>query len=306
MQDKGVDILSVSAREYSLCLDAEQEDEKAKLTPEATGLPSLRRYLFSLPAQTNYRTLHCHVFETLPDIVAQIQRILEKFDDDDGYTKMREYLADQLPRLRASIERLAESLPTERVVRPFDGAEATSRINSGLIAAVQALAAPIVYYPTFAKMLKENDIPTNGAGQGLNFNQEILNAMIQFIDGWHAKMQIQTENLAAEFGAPIQAVLKDLKGHVQDYEGNPELKRRAGELLETTTRRIRMAHGKMTVELQRTLRDNQLLFSTEVNVKCPVALEMRDIYRNVLLRQITQPGKGSYARQRAHLLESLT
>ena len=94
LQDKGVDILPVSAREYSLCLDAEQDDEKPRLTPEATGLPALRHYLFSLPVQTNHRTLHYHVFETFPDIVAQIQRILEKFDDDGSYAKMRKYLAE--------------------------------------------------------------------------------------------------------------------------------------------------------------------------------------------------------------------
>ena len=67
MQDKGVDILAVSASEYHLCLGAEfaeEDDERPKLSPEATGIPRLRHYLFHLPAQTNFRTLHHHVFET--------------------------------------------------------------------------------------------------------------------------------------------------------------------------------------------------------------------------------------------------
>ena len=95
---------------------------------------------------------------------------------------------------------------------------------------------------------------------GLNFNQEILNGIIQFIKCWHAKIQTHTESLAVEFDAPIQAVLKDLKGHIRGYERNPELKSRASELLETTTRQIGMAYGKLAAGFQCTLQDYHLLF----------------------------------------------
>lgn len=300
--------MSVSAREYALCLGAEyaeEDDEKPKLTPEATGLPQLRRYLFHVPAQTNYRTLHYHVFETLPEIAARIERILEKFDDDEGYTEMREYLAEQLPQVRSSIENLAISLPNERVVRPFVGDGVKPRIKAGMKAVVQALANPVVYYSTFSKMLKENGIPVNGAGLGLNLNQEILNAMVNFINGWHDKMQDETEDIATTLDEAIQAVLKELRKYVYSYDGDSDLKDRVIELLETTTRRISMAYGKMAALLQTKLREIHHLYSTEVNIKCPIALEMKDIYRNVLMQHLTQPGAGSYARQRAHLLGSL-
>jgi hypothetical protein len=309
MEDKGVDILSVSAREYSLCTDvaelAEEDGERPSLTPEATGLPRLRRYLFHLPAQTNYRTLHYHVFETLPDILTRVQRILEKFDGDEGYTQMREYFAEQLPIIRSSIGTLAKRLPRERVLKPFDEGSSKSHIMTGLKGVVQALASPIVYYPTFTKMLKENGIPINGAGLGLNLNQEILNAMVQFINDWNNRMQGQTLDIAMRLDEPVQAVLGNLRKYINVYEGNPELKNRATEALDTTTRRIGMAYGKMAASLQSKLREIHLLFTTEVNVQCPIALEMREIYCNVLLQQLSHPGKGSYARQRAHLLECL-
>ncbi|KAH6629557.1 hypothetical protein C7974DRAFT_454348 [Boeremia exigua] len=305
LQDRGVDILSVSARQYSICTDAEQDDEKPKLTPAATGIPQLRRYLFHLPAQTNYRTLHYHVFETLPDIVRQIQRILEKFGDDEGYAQMREYLTERLLQVHSSIRMLATSLPTERVSQPFIEGGVKSRINTGLKAVVQTLASPFLYYPTFSKMLKENGIPVNGAGLGRNLNQEILDTMVEFIHSWRDKMQTETEDIALKLDEPVQAVLNDLRNRVQGYEGDPELKSRATELLDTTTRRIAMAYGKMAALLQSKLREVHFMFSNETNVKCPIALEMMEIYRSVLLQQLIQPGPGSYARQRAHLIESL-
>jgi hypothetical protein len=185
MQDKGVDILAVSASEYHLCLStdyAEEDDEKPKLSPEATGIPRLRRYLFHLPAQTNFRTLHHHVFETLPDIATQIQRILEKFEDDDRYTEMREHLEKQLPVIRTCTEALAKSLPEERVEEPFADPGAELYICSRLTQFVQTLGSPLVYYPTFFKMLRENGIPTNGKGLGRNLNNDILSTMIDFIN----------------------------------------------------------------------------------------------------------------------------
>ena len=88
MQAKGVEVLSVSVRQYALCIDPLQ-DEESNISPEATGIPALRRYLFRLPAQTNYRALHHQVFETLPDLVVQIKRILEKYSNDEDYARMR-------------------------------------------------------------------------------------------------------------------------------------------------------------------------------------------------------------------------
>lgn len=308
MQDKGVDILAVSASEYHLCLGAEfaeEDDERPKLSPEATGIPRLRHYLFHLPAQTNFRTLHHHVFETLPDIAGQIQRIIEKFEDDDRYTEMREHLQQQLSHIRTSIEALAASLPNERVAGPFAEPGTEICINSRLAQFVQTLGSPLVYYPTFSKMLRENGIPTNGKGLGRNLNNDILSTMIEFLNRWHNTMQGHTDDIAVKIDEPLQAVFRTLRIHVQTYDGNAELKSRASELLDTTIRRVGMAYGKLAALLQTKLREVYQFYTTEANVQCPIALEMKDIYRTVLLGQLNQPGQGSFSRQRAHLLQCL-
>lgn len=307
LEDTAIDILPVSARQYSLCLDdgyGGDEYEAPKLTPEATGVPKLRRYLFHLPAQTNYRTLYYHVFETLPDVVTQIQRILEKFDDN-GYSEMREYLAEQLPLVCKTVQALAQSLPTHHTAKPFDGPEDKSRVNSELKSVVQGLKAPRIYYQTFAKMLKENGIPVNGSGLGENLNEMILNAMVALINVWHEKMQDETESIAVKLDKPIEAILGALKKHCKSYDGNPELKERATELFDTASRRIGMAYGKLAAQLQSKLREIHLLYTTETNTQCPIALEMKGIYQDVLQQQLTYPGPGSYGRQRARLLDSL-
>lgn len=303
LQNKSVDILAVSARQYSLCLDAEYEDEKAILAPEVTGLPALRRYLFSLPSQTNYRTLHYHVFETLPDIVRQVQRILEKVEDNDGHTaKMREDLATQLPLVRKSLAQLASSLPADTVVRPFDGAKL--EISAGLKHAVDNFCSAM-YHSTFFKMVRENGMPLNGIGRGINFNQCILKEMVRSIETWHSNMQSRTEEVAVRLDEPIQTILKTVRKHMDGYDGDSELKLRASELLDNATRRIGMSYGKAVAQLKSTLHTTHFRYTTEDNITCPIALEMKGIYQSVLQQWSKQPGKGSYARGRAHILENL-
>lgn len=127
MQNRSVDILSVPTEQYQLCtgmiIGDNEGDEvpKPKLKPEATSIPELRQHLLSLPAQTNFRALHHHVFETLPDIVVRIQRILEKFyKDDEDYNRMRGYFARKLLTLHGTVDSLADSLLVDNVIVPWN------------------------------------------------------------------------------------------------------------------------------------------------------------------------------------------
>jgi hypothetical protein len=307
MHEKGVDVLPVSATEYQSHLGCEDADEQPKISPEATGLPQLRRYLFHLPAQTNFRTLRHHVFETLPDIVGRIQRINKKFESDGGSEHMRQKFDENLPGLRKIFAGLAESLPDECVTKPFTQHEIDTYINPRLEQFVSDLCTSKgVYYQTFSKMLRENGIPTNGSGLGRNLNNEILNTMVQSINAWHVSMQGKTCEIAERLDEPSKAVLKALREHIQSSRSNREVTNRVNALLDTTIRRLGISYGKLTVRLLNELREIHLRHSTEVNVKCPIAMEMKYVYRTVILEHLGQPGTGSYNRQRTHLLKCLT
>jgi hypothetical protein len=304
MRSKGfnMDILVVSAKQYSLCLDEFEEEAQSILTPDGTGLPRLRQYLFSLPSQTNYRMLHHHVFETLPDIVTQVQRIHEKFDEDEGYAQMRSDLSEELPNTREFLKNLAQSLPVNHPVKPMDLTNVNCSIIQCLTKFVRNLAHPIVRHRSLVKMLMENGIPVNGVARGRNLNDEILRTMLLPITKWYEEMRERTKDIAMHLHASVENVLKHLNAHVENLSCDPELKGRASDALDTTSRRIDIAYGDLAALLQKTLRKNYLLFTTEVNIKCPIALAMKPIYHSVLA---VRGGKGAHRRHLQHLNQYL-
>jgi hypothetical protein len=299
---KRVDVLLVSARQYSLCMDTVQDEELPKITPEATGIPALRRYLLSLPAQTNYRTLKRHVFDTLPDIAKQIDRILTKFDEDVVYAAMRKDLVEQLPELREALGNLSHDEPQSRVVRPWDRITHEVGIQKHLDSFTCRLRHGIVYYSTLLKMLKENGIPVNGVALGRNLNEEILGAFRRFIDIWQQNTSNEIDRLAAALNAPVQNLLVRLQAHLNNNTIEPELRTRAIDALTTATNRIRDAYDALKAALRTRLHEIHILFTTEVNTMCPIALAMKPIYLDALGQR---GGVGAYKRIREQLSRRL-
>lgn len=267
---------------YAWTMDTVQDEELPKITPEATGIPALRRYLLSLPAQTNYRTLKRHVFDTLPEIAKQIDRILTKFDEDVIYAAMRKDLAEQLPELREALGNLSHDEPQSRVVRP--------------------LRHGIVYYSTLLKMLKENGIPVNGVALGRNLNEEILGAFRRFIDIWQQNTSNEIDRLGAALNAPVQNPLVRLQAHLNNNAIEPELRTRAVDAFTTATNRIRDAYDALKAALRTKLHEIHILFTTEVNTMCPIALAMKPIYLDALGQR---GGVGVYKRIREQLSRRL-
>ncbi|KAE8854048.1 hypothetical protein HRS9122_01040 [Pyrenophora teres f. teres] len=117
--DKGVNVLLTSARE-ALLHQIPDPTEVPKLCLAATGIETLRGYLLIQTATSNLRTLHNHVFETLPDISVAINHIIVKFVDEDGYRAMREFLAQELRDLQKRLVALSVSTIQERVKAPWN------------------------------------------------------------------------------------------------------------------------------------------------------------------------------------------
>jgi hypothetical protein len=64
-----------------------------------------------------------------------------------------------------------------------------------------------------------------------------------------------------------------------------------------------MAYGKLSAALTSTLRENYLHFTTEINIECPFAQELKPVYQNTFQQQ---GGNGAYARKRNYLSQAIT
>ena len=296
--DIDIDVALVSARQYSLWKAWDEDGESPKMSPEATGIPALRRYLLQLPAHSNYETLKSHVFHTLPSITKNIDRILTKFDEDVNFARMRKYLKEQSSVLPEILYNLAFHESHSHVVRPWDNILEDKPIKKGLEKFVAKLQHGLVYYATFIKMLKENGIPVNGKGFGRNLNKEIMHAFQPLIEKWEVTMAPKVHGMATRLFEPIQSTLRRLEEYLGEEGIHPELRARASDALNNAIARGQDAFRNLETALEAGLRDTLLLYTTEVNIKCPFAIKLKPIYHSALAKV---GGTGAYNRARGQL-----
>jgi hypothetical protein len=300
LYDKRVEVLSVSAMQYHLCVNS-RPDEEPKISPEATGIPALRRYLFGLPAQSNFQTLYRHVFDTLPDLVIETTRVLDKFSSDRDYSRLREHVLDTAAILPLSLKNLARSLPREHVAYPWVAKDKRNIIPQ-LTSVIYALPHQL-HYPTFEKMLRENGIPANGKGLGRNLNGDISAVLGRYIETWYNGMTTHIKTLADQLEFPLRSLQRNVKDCIGGISGNLGLRQAADDALDRTSRRLGIAYGELLAALRSTLRGSYLDFTTETNIYCPFARELKPIYQSTLQQR---RGKGVYSRKVTHLSEAIT
>lgn len=86
------EIHHVSAADYMKWIAKEKilfRDQPA-LTPEDTGIPALRKFLMSLPADRNLTCYTIHLQTTVPAMIEQIQRVVTPLDRDEGFRAIAE------------------------------------------------------------------------------------------------------------------------------------------------------------------------------------------------------------------------
>lgn len=300
---KGVRVFSVSAGQYMNWKDPHRLEDPL-CEPEATGIISLRRHLLTLPAEANHRGFSDHLFEVLPDIDDQVERILAKFEGDDSYSTFNAHLMQKVSELDLHLNELAETEPRS-LISPLWTYTEEQDIIEKFEATAEAWKHPNVHYSSFKKMLRENGIPVSGKAKGKNFNDEILEQYKQHLGQWNRATLSKANALAEDLDDPIQALLNDIQYRFDQTPTDPHLKQSANEALRKSVQRINTAQGALIARLTSSVSDNYLHFSTENDIHCPIAREMKDVYLRV--GQMVRPRKKKlYMCQREELIFAVT
>jgi hypothetical protein len=301
MRSHGVEVISTSASQYQLC-KKKRRDEEPKLDIEATGIPALRMVILMLPTTTNLRTLHSHIFETLPDVVSKIKHLQTKFDDEEVYVKLRNSIGTEIGALRARHTALEDTLVHECVVEPWDTTDLKQSITCDIELVVDAdHINKQMPFQTFAKMLREDGIPLNGKAAGKNLNQEIHEPIEPDVWTWKERMLSQADDLAVQFVAPVEALLKATRNDLNASSGDPLLKQSVMNALHITMGRIENSLDTLKADLLSDIHETVFKFTTETNIYCPVASIMKPLYQYTLQRRQTLKRKPIYLPMREEL-----
>ncbi|KAH7374324.1 hypothetical protein BKA66DRAFT_534116 [Pyrenochaeta sp. MPI-SDFR-AT-0127] len=96
---ESVEIIHASTADYMKWIKSGKItfDSQPALSPEDTGVPTIRRFLFNLPASQNLRDYIHHINFTVPAFVDKLNRVVTQSDRDAGFPT----IADEFDKLRS-------------------------------------------------------------------------------------------------------------------------------------------------------------------------------------------------------------
>ncbi|KAF3041863.1 hypothetical protein E8E12_001591 [Didymella heteroderae] len=306
MQKKGVQVFSVSSARYLDWLDPDIEDHP--LDVEGTGIPALRRSLLMLPAEANYENLRYHVRETVADVEDKVSRLLMKFNNDVDVANMHRHLLNYLPTLGTNLRSLALTAPHDLITEAWTDAT-KSEIAKGMEKLLKSYPEGDIAYHTFWLLLRNNGFATHGKCKSKNLNNELLQTYKDTIKKWRYRTMPKGKNVSIQLNAPVKATLREIGLRLQEASSDPELKRLVGDALKKLTRRIEQVKANLQEQLNAAVMENYRYFTTEDDIKCPIARELKNAYARInVIRMDERPKhrRGIYKQQRAELINTVT
>jgi hypothetical protein len=301
MLEKGITTVVPTATEAYLAWKRPRRKHDPMLSPESTRIPDLRRTLFSLPAETNYSDYHKHVFEVLAALRTKLKCAAEKHIEDKSYADMRLNLKSSVPTLQARLKRLVAVQVEKLVIRPWHKSARKSILHSIKSTIRERWADPDIRYHGFQKMIREYGIPVNGVYEGRNLNDDLLGSFKTHLKRWDNKMQSHAEQLAEMLGEPAGQLITNIELEIAKSSAGDALKSSAADALEDASRRVDTANEELLDELTKSLRTIYVQFTTEIDMHCPIALEMAPAYNQA--KDIV--GKGAYDKKRKSIIKSI-
>ncbi|KAG9189641.1 hypothetical protein G6011_06509 [Alternaria panax] len=94
--DGTVDMFHTSTADYMIWIKTGKItfDRQPALSPEDTGVPAIRRFLFNLPASQNLRDYTYHISTTVPAFVEKLKRVVTQSDRDAGFKTIADEIDD--------------------------------------------------------------------------------------------------------------------------------------------------------------------------------------------------------------------
>lgn len=301
-------VFAISAAQYLEWLDP------CRLRPPAmsvsdTRVPDLKRYLLGLTGSRNYERLWNHVHLTMAEIADSGTRVLEKFQDENGYSAFCEQLAkEQIPMLYTDLRELANTqlLPSLRVWPYQTDSEQQLGLISNVVTEWQQTVQGPVLVASFSKALRDNGFIANSKaralqGMRINWNQKLQESMEPAIAIF---MQNTTAHFATgwkQMSSRINDCMNDVFIALEKSSDQTPFKASFHREWRKLEHAIFTKSGSFEFQLHRVVRATHRFATTEEDVGCLIASLMVPIYQKVAKKT----GTGKYSRQVAALTRYL-
>ena len=164
-------------------------NEQPALTPDMTGVPAIRKFLYSLPTQNNLRDYTLHLTVSLPAFIDKVKRATD-LERDEGFRELAEefdtirdrFISDLRMQAKVAFEAISEN-GIKKIRLDVDAFK--QQLETKLEKEWLTLPAP-----AFKKIISSNGVVHKGASKakglqnGCNWNQEIADIISPGFDKW--------------------------------------------------------------------------------------------------------------------------
>lgn len=301
---KTIAVFAISAAQYLEWLDSSRL-RKPVMSARDTNVPALKRYLFELTGARNYEHLWNHIHLIMAEIADSATRVLEKFEDNHGYSALCEQLAkEQIPMLHTNLTQLANTqlLPSLRIWPFQPDAEQQLEVVKDVVAGWQQTDLGPVLVVSFSKALRESGFFANSQAQALrgkriNWNRALQECMEPAVTAFAQNTSARLASGWKQMSTRIDDCMNDVFGALENSAGKSTFKASFHREWRKLEHVIFTKSGSFEFQLHRAVRATQRFATTEEDVGCLVASLMVPVY----LKVSRKTGKGKYARQVAAL-----
>ncbi|KZM28490.1 uncharacterized protein EKO05_0005978 [Ascochyta rabiei] len=297
-------VFAISAAQYLEWLDPSRLRTPV-MSVSDTRVPALKRHLLSLTSARNHEHLWHHIHLVMAEIADSGTRVLEKFEDEYGYSAFCEQLAkEQIPTLYADLKQLANTqlLPSLRIWPYQPDAERQLELVKNVITEWQQTVNGPVLVASFNKALRDHGFIANSrarALQGLrvNWNQTLQERMEPAVETFTQNTYSRCASGWKQMSSRINDCMNDVFAALENSADQTPFKASFHREWRKLEHAIFTTSGSFEFQLHRVVRATHRFATTEEDVGCLLASLMAPIYRKVA----TKTGIGKYSRQVAAL-----
>ena len=196
------------------------------LSPDMTGIPSIREYLFSLPAQQNLRDYERHINTTIPAFIEKVKRTVSERERDGDFRT----IADDIDAVRRGyMTRLLSEAKTG-----FQGCfdESIQRIEKDIPNFKEQLEEKmttewfILKSAAFTRILRHRGIVLKGASKakglenGCHWNKELADLLAPGFNKWYNAHTGCMKNMKPALGGSLDQLHHKITNMIHDSGAN--------------------------------------------------------------------------------------
>ncbi|KAH8724226.1 hypothetical protein GQ44DRAFT_760353 [Phaeosphaeriaceae sp. PMI808] len=217
-RDGAVEIFHTSTAEYMNWIKTEKIgfNHRPALSPEETGVPPLRRFLFNLPAPQNIRDYTNHINVAVPTFVDKLKHVIGQSDRDAGFLT----IADEFDYIhRGFISTLVRAINSTYRGYVEISMRKITKDNSQYKAAIKNLIENrwlTLQHFAFTRLLKaRGKVPkgvskARGLENSVNWNMDIASILRPGFENWYCTHSAKFKLLAAALPREIDRLYHEI------------------------------------------------------------------------------------------------